>query len=113
MLQNLLLDPSCREKCDTCEPSRLHRILALRPAIDDILVAHLPFLKAVRFLLDQLAQAQEHRQVAALSSRRPRILEQVLLYILFRAFKEALVLLAVFPASPFYLPFKQQCPSSS
>lgn len=50
------------------------RALRLREKIDDVLVARLPFLKGLRFALDQLALA--HATGAKEPNRPPLIIEQ-------------------------------------
>ncbi len=48
--------PGWRLRCRVDCEARRERVVALRGAIDDLLVERLPFLKGLLFLLDQLAQ---------------------------------------------------------
>lgn len=75
LLHNLICQPACQEQCRLQESDRLDRILRLRKWITPALTNHLPFLKGLAFVLDQLARSPGID--AACSSSRPAIVEQV------------------------------------
>ena len=76
LLNRLLVDSQWRSKCLTEDTARAERVVKLRQLMSEPLVAALPFLKGLAFMLEQLAMGCREINTALHSSFTP-VIEQV------------------------------------